>query len=887
MKTIRLKLFVPLFILMICLGLYARLVWLPHAVQVSVNQSKALLSKTLETVGEGLVPLMLENQLSNIYDNLDIVMTQNADWVYLSLSNNEGQSLYPFEEKTLPDETGHIHILRHDVKVGTASVGMLTLVYDFSRLSKEIESSALEFLSLILAMLMLFSIVSGVMIYSFVLKPTTRLAKASNAMAMGDYDAELPKMHNDEIGTLIESFSQMRTRINDTTGELEEALDHARLLGTVVEAAKDGFIITKADLQNPEILYVNEAVTHISGYTSEELIGQTPRILQGENTCRETLDRLKETLSKGKSFSDELLNYTKDGDPYWLDINIVPVKDTAGNVTHFAAIERNITDRKQAEADLRHSRFEAEQARKKAEEANEAKSQFLANMSHELRTPMNGIIGLSSLLLEADLQVDDLESVKSISSSADGLLALLNDILDFSKIEAGELSLETIPMNIQDCIAQVFDVMTPLAQRKEIGLELTYSPSAPRNIVADPNRLRQILYNLVGNAIKFTEEGGVRVDVSYFATQDKEEGLWFRVEDTGIGISAEAKDTIFDKFTQADISTQRKYGGTGLGLAITQQLVEMMDGEIGVDSIEGRGSTFWFKIPAEILSDSEVQSEIKEIKGSKHIETATKESPPLSFEGCKALVVDDHPVNILFAQKLMKKLGFAVVDTAHNGRVGVEKFEAGSYDVIIMDCQMPEMDGYEATAAIRAMEKEEDHVPVIAITADAIKGAEERCLATGMDCYLTKPIDQPKLLQVLQKYLTPQKQGGIEKRNIVIEPQEQVAERTPEVPIDMEHFGLFTDGDPDEEKELLNLFFEQTEIGVKELEENCANENAQEWKKAAHKLKGSAANLGARPMAAACKIAEEEFELNEDEKIKMLTEINSKIVELLDYFAQA
>lgn len=859
---------------MVFLTGYAWLVWLPHSVQVSVNQSKTLLSKTLDTVGEGLVPLMLEDQLSNIYDTLDIVMARNSDWVYLSLNNVDGQSLYPFEEKPLPDEKGYIHILKHDVKVGTKPLGTLTLVYDFSRLSNDIEKSALGFLSLIMAMLALFSVIAGAVVYVFVLKPATRLAKASNAMARGDYDVRLPKMQKDEIGTLIESFSQMRTRINDTTGELETALENARLLGTAVEGAQDGVIITKADLENPEILYVNEAVTKISGYEPEELIGQTPRILQGGDTCRETLDRLRETLGKGRSFSDELLNYTKDGDAYWLDINIVPVKDKDGKVTHFAAIERNITDRKEAEEELKQSRFEAEEARKKAEEANEAKSQFLANMSHELRTPMNGIIGLSSLLLEAEMDADELESLKSINSSADGLLALLNDILDFSKIEAGELSLENIPMNIKDCIAQVFDVMTPLAQRKNIDLDHTYSPSAPKHIIGDPNRVRQILYNLIGNAIKFTDEGGVRVDVSYYSGDDQE-GLRFRVEDTGIGISAEAKDNIFDKFTQADVSTQRKYGGTGLGLAITQQLVEMMGGHIGVDSIEGQGSTFWFKVPVEIVHEEDVQSDQKQ--ESQDLQPAKQITQPV-FTGYKALVVDDHPVNILFAQKLMKKLGFSVVDTAHNGRVGVDKFEDGSYDVIIMDCQMPEMDGYEATAAIRSLEKGEEHVPVIAITADAIKGAEERCLETGMDCYLTKPIDQKKLVQVLQRFLDPQE--GIEESNVKVEPDEMLHGVSKEVPIDRDHLELFTDGDPDEEKELLDLFFEQTEMGVKELEENCANENAEEWKKAAHRLKGAAANLGAEPLSAECKIAEEDFEVNEDEKVKMLLAIKNKIEEL-------
>ena len=872
---------------MVIISAYAWLIWLPHSVQTSVNQSKALLSKTLESVIEGLVPLMLEGQLSNIYDNLDIVMTQNPDWVYLALNNTEGASLYPFEEKPLPAEDGHINILKHTVSVGDKPLGTLTLVYDFSRLAGEIQNSALTLLALIMGLLTLFFIVAGFIVYIFVLKPSTRLAKASNALARGDYDAKLPPIQKDEIGTLIQSFADMRGKINQTTQDLTESLEHARLLESTVVNANDGVIITTAELDGdgPEILYVNEAFTKISGYTAEEVIGKTPRILQGIETSREELDRLRHCLENGKPFKGELKNYTKDGTLYWLDISIMPVTDEQGNITHFTAIERDITDRKNFEKELR-------QEKEKAEAANYAKSQFLANMSHELRTPMNGILGLSSLLLEAKLDEDDHESLKSIHQSADGLLALLNDLLDFSKIEAGELSLEYIPMNVKECIAQIFDVMAPLASRKGINLDLTYSPSAPRRIVGDPNRIRQILYNLIGNAIKFTNTGGVRVDVSYYKPPDDKEGLRFRVEDTGIGIPEDMKDKIFDKFTQADVSTARKFGGTGLGLAITKQLIDMMGGEVGVDSVHGRGSTFWFKVPAEALEDEEGAEEtiIPKVEAKPKVKKKkapadSKESPGGPFSKFSVLIVDDHPVNILFAQKLMKKLGFGTIETAHNGRVGVEAFEGGSHDIILMDCQMPDMDGFEATEAIRALEKERgkgEHIPIIALTADAVKGAQERCLEVGMDHYMSKPIDQDGVVKALDMFLKPETQPVQQEEAVAVNGHDIDQSATP--PIDMDHFSLFSDGDPDEEKELLDLFFEQAELGIKELEEHHVSGDHEAWKKSAHRMKGAAANLGAHPLSEACKEAESRFEDDAGEKEAMLGSIKASLEELQQFF---
>lgn len=566
--------------------------------------------------------------------------------------------------------------------------------------------------------------------------------------------------------------------------------------------------------------------------------------------------------------------------------------------------EKEVKERKRIESQMQEYsdklellRFDADEARRKAEAASEAKTQFLANMSHELRTPMNGIIGLTSLLLDADMNEEDKEALHSIHSSADGLLALLNDILDFSKIEAGELSLEYTPTNIKACIEQVFDMMKPIASRKGLVLELTYSTTAPQYVMADANRIRQILYNLVGNAIKFTDSGHVRVDVSNHRPAAGGSGFCMRIEDTGIGVPDEVKGRIFEKFTQADISTARKYGGTGLGLAITKQLVDMMGGLIGVDSVAGRGSTFWCKIPAEIVEEQDVIEGSGDASGSHHASQQDVENGNiLDFSSYAALVVDDHPVNILFAKKLMIRLGFGHVETAHNGVRAIEMFKEKNFDVIVMDCQMPEMDGYEATQNIRALELENAadgetpaRVPILALTADAIKGAREKCIDAGMDDYLTKPIDQEKLRTLLAHHLAghaPLDNDVTQSRafNNVQRALENAENNTEDVPIDMDHFEMFTDGDPDEEAGLLELFFEQADIGIAELESLLEDESRDDWKKSAHRMKGASANLGAKPLSAVCKEAEFGYELSRAEKADILERIKYEGKRLKSFF---
>ncbi len=668
----------------------------------------------------------------------------------------------------------------------------------------------------------------------------------------------------------------------------------AALLETVIKSANDGIIITEANLGNPgpKVIYVNEAFSQISGYSAEEMIGQSPRILQNEFTKRETLDEMKSALSQGKPFKGELLNVHKDGRQYWLDISIVPVKDAQGIVTHFAAIERDITDKKAKDlkekdvwVQLKRANMKAEAATrdleeslKKAEAANIAKGDFLANMSHELRTPMNGVLGMATLLGDTMLNEEQQEYVSTINSSAESLLMLLNDILDFSKIEAGALELENIAYDFHDTIEKTANLLRPQAEKKDIDLRVDCEAQVPHFIWGDASRMRQIIMNLMGNAIKFTESGHVRLKASIQEHQGTDR-LYVSVEDTGMGIPADKLHEIFEKFTQADASITRKFGGTGLGLAITKQLVGLMGGELGVESAVGKGSTFWFAIPCKPAEASDEMATLELLR------TLTQSSAAqMPIGEARALLVDDYHVNRIFAEKLLRKFGFKQIDTAEDGVDALMKYGENVYDIIFMDCQMPRMDGYLTTHEIRSQEASGlKHMPVVAMTANAMVGDREKCLNAGMDDYLSKPLRAEHLRKILQNWFV------LNDNEAAITAEKQQPEIPPsatELPVDLEQLRMFTDGDPEEEKALADLFLEQAQEMIVLLEQNMGSDQQEVWKSAAHRFKGSSGNLGAMPLHQLCKRAEMHFADEEIKKHDMLAAIKAETSRVAQYFSE-
>jgi PAS domain S-box-containing protein len=440
------------------------------------------------------------------------------------------------------------------------------------------------------------------------------------------------------------------------------------------------------------------------------------------------------------------------------------------NWDQWIAVVRNITARKASEQRLKENAQELEQKNEELEtalsgarEATRMKSRFLANMSHEIRTPMNGVLGMTDFLIGSGLNPEQQEYAESIKRLADSLLGLLGDVLDLSRVEGGKLRLDHVEFPLEPAITETASIFALQARAKGLEFISGIAPGLPDYALGDPARLRQVLTNLLGNAIKFTERGQVALKVEVVSQTRDAVQLKFTVHDSGIGVPSAEQRRLFDTFTQADESNTRKYGGTGLGLAISKQLVELLGGEIGLESEPGRGSRFWFtanfgkstrssgSLPPPRVTPVQPQVAAKSQTGTaKQIETVAN---PTSMPGnMRVLLAEDNEINQRITLRLLQKLGLTA-DAVVNGREAVEALEKRKYDVVLMDCQMPDMDGFEATAMIRSREGSSRHQTICALTANAMDGDRERCLAAGMDDYISKPVGLEKLREALDRWI--------------------------------------------------------------------------------------------------------------------------------------
>ncbi|MEJ2658436.1 MAG: response regulator [Desulfobacterales bacterium] len=833
---------------------------------------------------------------------------------------------------------------------------------------------------------------------------------------------------SEELERLVK---ELKEKVAGFTGSEMEKNESEQRFRLISETLPVGIFETDA---NGECLYTNTSWQEIFGVSlMESLTCDWKEFLHPEDK-ESVSEQWAQTLTNLKAFSKDCRIINSKGDERWIHLRSSPVFSDTG--TRYTGTVMDITDRKRTEVELK-------RAKDAAEAASIAKSEFLANMSHEIRTPMNGVIGMTNLLLDTELGKEQREFTETIQKSADSLMAVINDILDFSKIEAGKLELEIIDFDLRVTLEEVGELMGLKAYEKGLEFASVIHHEVPSLLQGDPGRLRQILINLVGNAVKFTDTGEVTLK-AVLEEEDKHRALIrFSVSDTGIGIAEEGMNRLFKSFSQVDGSTSRKYGGTGLGLAISKQLTELMGGTIGVDSKEGEGSTFWFTVTLEkqfdkndalmvpkdirkkrilIVDDNAVNRQvfrehlkswgcrygealtgeqaIKELRRAREIKDPfeiaivdmqmpemngeelgryikkdpnladtvlimvssmgtrgdaarlknigfaaylTKPIKPSQLYDClvatagmckekepsrdaaiitrysladdkkrrlRILLAEDDPTNQKVALHILKKFGYRA-DAVSNGQEVLEALEKTPYDIVLMDIQMPVMDGYAATSRIRRLELESQsikpndqysddeallyfpyleqskRIPIIAMTAHAMKGDREKCIAAGMDDYTPKPINPQELLEKIEKWTGAERNAsgsgaGVSKK----EPQPDTEEET--IPLDLENALERAMGDKDFLKMLLDGFIQELPNQIESIKAAVAGTDASALIEQAHKIKGAAANLSAFGVSDAAKLLEKiGREQNMDQADQMLEVLLKEGKRLVEYIERA
>jgi PAS domain S-box-containing protein len=610
--------------------------------------------------------------------------------------------------------------------------------------------------------------------------------------------------------------------------------ERTNFLSSLIDTIPLAVVVINSDFR---VEMCNRAFETMFLYRREDILHRHTARLIPVNLAEEAQAH-RDALESGKTLHVTTQRRRSDGSSIDVEVFSVILHETDGR-TGYLMLYQDITERKLAEQSLL-------QAKDAAEAASRAKSDFVANVSHEIRTPMNGIIGMTELALDTSLTSEQRDYLSMVKTSAASLLSLINDILDFSKVEAGKLDLDITNFYLRSSIEGTLKELELRARQQGLKLAWRVAPDVADYLTGDVNRLRQILMNLVGNAVKFTEHGKVDVEIEKEPdSTDESAFLHFRVRDTGIGIEKEKQEMVFGAFTQADSSTTRKYGGTGLGLAITKRLVDLMGGKIWLESAPGVGSTFHFTIrfavPASqaavrVPNPNTLRLPSVLVVGENIFRPAPSEHR-YPRRQMKVLLAEDNAVNRTLAKRLLEKHGHTVL-VVENGRQALEALERESVDLVLMDIQMPEMDGFEATAAIREKEKSiGGHLPIIALTAHAMKGDREKCLAAGADDYLTKPIRTSELFEAVDRLENAK--SSVDVASI----------RDPKAP-DVNAFDIDAalkrvEGDRELLDEIVRIFAGQCPKTMTEIRNAIRAADLTSLERAAHSLKGSAANLGA------------------------------------------
>lgn len=580
-------------------------------------------------------------------------------------------------------------------------------------------------------------------------RPLVAIAGALSKVAAGHRDIEVPELNRlDEIGEIAKACEVFRvTMLVREQSDKTRRIEVEERLSAIVTSTTDAVISKTLD---GIVTSWNPAAEELFGYTAQEMIGQPVTPLIPQDRADEWAPILAKIRNGENITHFETTRIQKDGKLVPLSVAISPIKDVTGIIIGFSAIARDISVQKETEKHLK-------QAKDDAEAGARTKASFVANMSHEIRTPMNAILGFAEIVLQdTQLTPQTAQHVQTILGSAKSLLTILNDILDFSKLESGKLALEAVAFHLPNALAETLRLIDQSAVDKGLKVVMEYDADLPLRFMGDPERLRQVVLNLIGNAVKFTERGAITISVR---SGNQESMLHFAVADTGIGMTREQSAKVFKPFSQADASMTRRFGGTGLGTTISKQIVELMGGEIWLESEFGKGSTFHFTVRLpEASAGTDCLYEADHAVADGYVS-------PRAF---KVLLVEDIEVNATLAMLRLEEQGHQV-EWRKNGREAVTAFQTGRYDLILMDVMMPEMDGLEATREIRKLEKPgEPHTPIIALTASAMREDYDMCIAAGMDSVQAKPIDFSGLLSAMEQAVAERQGQPITVRRIEI-----------------------------------------------------------------------------------------------------------------------
>lgn len=664
----------------------------------------------------------------------------------------------------------------------------------------------------------------------------------------GEEDAIIDKVKS---GVLIEHYQTVRCKKNgellsvsltispvrDVSGKIIGASKIARDVTRQKEIEDARFSLIVESAPNAMLLvnsvglieFINNQTEKLFGYSREELLQQPIEILLPERFRGHhpmfRAEFFDSPHARAMGAGRELFALHKSGEEIPVEIGLNPIHTDQGLMVLAAIID--ISERKKIE--------EAKREKELAEESVKMKDQFLSNMSHEIRTPMNAIVGFTDLLEDTSLDVEQERYLKAIKHSGQNLLTVINDILDFSRIEAGKMAIEEVPMNISLLLSSMYELFKPKASEKHLDLYFHFDKEEEQEVLGDPVRLTQILTNLLGNAIKFTEKGKVELIVQTKDLGQNKLDYQFQIIDTGIGIPEDKIDSIFERFTQAMPDTTRKFGGTGLGLSIVKSLVKLQEGRINLTSKQGEGTMVSFVIP---YMKSDQQQDLQ--SGSSGLMT----NGVLLPGKLKVLLVEDNEMNQRLALVVLNKLGFEV-DVADNGRIAIEHLEKTSYDVVLMDMQMPEMDGYEATAHIRKTMK--NTIPIIAMTAHALSGEREKCLGYGMDEYISKPFRVEDLLNKIRTVIATRKR--IAESHAVVPVVPTTEDHSTGRLTNLRYLKEVTMGDEAMMKEIIGMFGEQVLREMDALRQYIHTEERQAIKEIAHKMKSTVLMVGLQAVA--------------------------------------